>query len=492
MNYRILLLLAGAFYFLNADAQKMPLYKRLYPGDKIELDAFRYTSLKNYKKDGLKLSDFRNKKLLILDFWNKECPPCIGGMPKMQELQAKFENDIQVLLITRDSIEHERMRFLFQKSKILKEIKLPIIMHDTILWDKVFPHTGEPYHVWIDTKGEVLAATNAAAETNERNIRDFLERQVVNVKEVTYNTDRLYPAELEDPTFSLLKLTGKKEENKIIYYSPLQSNRDNNAGVLEKKELISSSRTLIPSLHYSFFMANPPLFYTGKNGFLRDRDGKPKGLRVFQESLEYYIREAYPDLHEKADPILADRYFISSSAKPFYEEMTDTTNQLRRQLQNRYSYESCMENFTREKAQNLLRLDFERCFGLKAVLEKRELKCIVFRVFDKKKFAKMISKDSTSNSEIFSEGDKQTFRNYSFHGLLALFASGNRSTDDPALINEIGFGVDADAKIDLTLNTSTLNLNDRNRKIISRDLEEYGIELVTTYKQFNVLVLYGI
>ncbi len=58
----------------------------------------------NYSKVKTKISDF-NVKPLILYFWAPWCSPCIAGMPKLDSLQKKFSNTVNILLITKDSKE---------------------------------------------------------------------------------------------------------------------------------------------------------------------------------------------------------------------------------------------------------------------------------------------------------------------------------------------------------------------------------------------------
>lgn len=95
-------------------------------------------------------------KLIIFDFWNTTCTSCIEAFPKMEALQAKFKDDIVIILVTRDT--KEKVDALFRKSAEART-KLPIVTNDTVLvkyFNVLFPH-----HAWISKQGRVVAIANA-------------------------------------------------------------------------------------------------------------------------------------------------------------------------------------------------------------------------------------------------------------------------------------------------------------------------------------------
>lgn len=95
-------------------------------------------------------------KLLILDFWNIHCKNCLAAMPKMDSLQQQFKSKLQIVAVTGNSAE--QVNHLFTKID-LKKPSFPFVVGDTIL-SKLFPHEGDPLHVWINEKGTVVAITN--------------------------------------------------------------------------------------------------------------------------------------------------------------------------------------------------------------------------------------------------------------------------------------------------------------------------------------------
>src|SRR6185312_15590115 len=50
----------------------------------------------------LNLYDLK-KKLVLFDFWGIYCSSCIGQMPHLQKLQEEFGNNIQIIIVTKNS-----------------------------------------------------------------------------------------------------------------------------------------------------------------------------------------------------------------------------------------------------------------------------------------------------------------------------------------------------------------------------------------------------
>src|SRR5215510_11038341 len=87
----LLQMLASVILTLQARCQEIKIGEHI---PDIEL-----RKLINYKSDKAKLSDFKGKSI-ILDFWTTYCSNCIFSFPKMDSLQNRFKNDLQIILIT--------------------------------------------------------------------------------------------------------------------------------------------------------------------------------------------------------------------------------------------------------------------------------------------------------------------------------------------------------------------------------------------------------
>lgn len=162
-----ILILFTSCFFANTLIAQTP---ELKIGD-IVPDTITFKGLVNYPVKNPKISDFKGK-LVILDFWSTWCGTCIASMPQMEELQKKFKDRIQVILInswqTKEEIS-ERLR----NWKNFSLGTLPRVDGDTS-WRMLFPHYSLPHHVWIDEEGKVIAVTGSH-NTNIENIRNTLE-----------------------------------------------------------------------------------------------------------------------------------------------------------------------------------------------------------------------------------------------------------------------------------------------------------------------------
>jgi len=45
-----------------------------------------------------------NDKLLLLDFWTTCCGPCIASFPHLEEIQGKYNNELQIIAISDEKV----------------------------------------------------------------------------------------------------------------------------------------------------------------------------------------------------------------------------------------------------------------------------------------------------------------------------------------------------------------------------------------------------
>jgi len=116
-------------------------------------------------------------KYVIIDLWDIHCSGCISGMLKLDSLQHLFPETLKVISVTRNSKKEVEELF----SRIHLDLPgLPMIVSDTALYTYLFPHTGDPLHVWIDTSGVIKYITGGYNTTID-NIQKFMNNQLLHV-----------------------------------------------------------------------------------------------------------------------------------------------------------------------------------------------------------------------------------------------------------------------------------------------------------------------
>jgi len=108
------------------------------------------------------------KKLVLLDYWGTGCSTCIAGFPKLEKLQERYGDRLQIILVNWESPDSTQRFF---KRKKLKIPSLPIVSGVSIL-DSLVPRDFTPWHVWINQQGIVKFITTSSSVTAE-NMENF-------------------------------------------------------------------------------------------------------------------------------------------------------------------------------------------------------------------------------------------------------------------------------------------------------------------------------
>lgn len=119
-------------------------------------------------------SDFRGK-IIILDFWGTSCSNCIDNFPKMEALQRKFGDQIQIFLVNVFETQEDIKKRMGHN--ITKIPNLPSIVNATHLFP-YFPTLSVPYHVWIDKNG-IIQVLGSGLNTYEKKIQDLLNNKPI-------------------------------------------------------------------------------------------------------------------------------------------------------------------------------------------------------------------------------------------------------------------------------------------------------------------------
>ncbi|WP_343564077.1 TlpA disulfide reductase family protein [Sphingobacterium sp.] len=127
----------------------------------------------------ISLNDYKDSKLIILDFWATWCTNCLESFPKLDHLKSTFKKDFDVLLVnckrTRD--DQARIDKMLKKYKDTYQlnVQFPYLIGDTV-FNALFPHRGIPHVVWIGND-RVVKAITYTTELQEDNVRQILAGQ---------------------------------------------------------------------------------------------------------------------------------------------------------------------------------------------------------------------------------------------------------------------------------------------------------------------------
>lgn len=149
-----------------------------------------FQHVKFYKSSAAHLHDFLGK-LIIIHNWASWCMPCIDAFPRLDSLQKKFGDSIQVLLNTTES--DEVIDRVFGKlKKIRSDYHLVNIRIDSIIMEKLYNLNGNLLgggDIFIDGHGYVLGRSE---DLSDKNIRALLHGTKTNSFDKSDDENRLY------------------------------------------------------------------------------------------------------------------------------------------------------------------------------------------------------------------------------------------------------------------------------------------------------------
>ncbi|MFC0773401.1 TlpA family protein disulfide reductase [Terrimonas alba] len=166
--------------------------QRLDIGD--QLPNIQLANVINHSSTTLDLGSI-NKKLIILNFWATTCYACIDEFPRLDSLQRKYGDQIQIIAINPES-KDSILRF-FTRFKKLRIPSIPFVTGDTIM-AKHFPHHGVPYHVWADSTKKINFTT-FGWNANSRAIEQYLLGRKLQLSTIRYSDTMFIETSLKSP-----------------------------------------------------------------------------------------------------------------------------------------------------------------------------------------------------------------------------------------------------------------------------------------------------
>lgn len=362
-------------------------------------------------------------KLIILDFWNIHCAVCISDMPKLDSLQNVFRDKLQLISITANS--GLQVNRLFSRIEVPKP-SFPFVIEDSV-FNLLFPHQGDPLHVWISEDGKVVGITNDF-NTNASNLKEYFSGKM---PMLTRRWD--YGINTEQPLLS-----------------------EANAGILNYASRYSVLFKSMEEITSSNMIRLSDTTIQVTNGTL---------LQLYKVA---YKEELYDSSVNIFDMPVEDRVLLNlKNKKPFIipdneEELGIWT------LKNKYSYESKTESGMSKSSYRLMQEELANYFPYVAAVEKRSIQGYALRRLTPNPSSQIVI-DKKGKSRLTNEKPL----NHLISALNAIFSKNNIYFIDRTGLAE-NFSIYISSK---TKSIGSLN----------NDLKQYG--LVLSAEQFDMSFL---
>jgi thiol-disulfide isomerase/thioredoxin len=410
--------------------------KRLNIGDTLPLISFG-----NFfeSANAVQLNELRGKAV-ILDFWNTGCVACIKSLPKMDSLQQQFGNKIQIILMTNQS--SKQVRNLFSKPKI-KKPHIPIVVDDTMFYKKLFPHDGDPLHVWIDSGGIIRAITDGYNATVSH-IQSFITEGRIELSSRISQIDIGQNSLLEESCSDLKDLVSSYS----LFFSSLNQ-QTIERGLRLVKDETTSKLSKVSAI-------NIPLMTLYSLAFSKELFGVDVNVHNLQLNNRILIKTKNP---------LDIRYATADS-------LLDEWNN-----RNLVSYEASAVPRSRTDLLTIIQQDLNRYTRFSATIEMKKLTCLVLRRTSKEAKFKTINQNATPYS---AYRDSYSIINKSLQTSLVPDLIISNQTGKMPIVDETGFN----EPVDMQLNCRLSDL-----KRLREELRKYDLDLMPADRTIKMLVI---
>jgi thiol-disulfide isomerase/thioredoxin len=456
MKYSILLL---STFFLHPYLFSQTSYlksKEIKVGNKMPDIALG--TVMNNKTGKTRFSEFEGK-LVILDFWHTSCSSCLAGFPKMEMLQKKFGDKIQVFLVNPYETEKQIKNKL--NSPVLKKYRLPsslpIITNAKKLFNFFPGKSGIGYQIWIDSK-RIVRLRGFEYNAYEEKIRELLQN------------DRIEFIKDEDVFQKEVPLitTVVKKDIPILQYSSMvlkfsdEIGAPSNTNIVENK--IDSFTKTIRNTYANSTILNLYIYSTKK--YLDD----PKVMFGRRTILLVNDTSQYSDEQGWYGGVQTDRTIRKS----------------------RFSYEQIVPiSFSKNLQSKYMLEDLNRFFsvftGVEGKIEKRKINC--YLLIRTSKEDKIKTQGLKSRIEYLNNNgnDSCSIINYNFVGFevrnilrtMAIFAG---LTNNDILIDETGYTGHVDLMLPAASHAENINQ-------FRKTLQQYGLDIIKGEREISMLVL---
>lgn len=169
----LLLLILGILFMACSSEKKQPETSDTQPAGMTDADYVEQASFVNMRGDTVSTADLEGKVVLI-DFWETWCKPCLAIFPTMQKLLEEYPDDFAVLAVNpgfADSKEDAR-QFISQH-----DYGFTFVQDSNNLSEKLGIQS-IPYKVFLDAKGSYIKSSlgSYGAEKDYRELKSIIEK----------------------------------------------------------------------------------------------------------------------------------------------------------------------------------------------------------------------------------------------------------------------------------------------------------------------------
>lgn len=143
-----------------------------------ETITFRDFKVYNKKGEAVKLSDYKGKKGIVINFWASWCPPCKAEMPYFNEATKKYKDkDVEILMIniTDGMRETEAKALDYIESK---GYNMNVMFDKDLSAASAYEVEALPRTIFIDKEGNIINNYTGliSEEILDNNIKNIIEQ----------------------------------------------------------------------------------------------------------------------------------------------------------------------------------------------------------------------------------------------------------------------------------------------------------------------------
>ncbi len=388
----------------------------------------------NHTSSSLDLSQYKGK-LIILDFWASWCAPCLQMMPKSNDLQEKYKDQLQIIPVTYESKEKALQSIQrIEKAKSV-DLDLPFVVNEKVL-HALFPHQALPHYVWISPEGKFLGYTALDGMTEE-NILEAFETNSSSLISTTKPV--LAPFEVSEP-FSLSDAPELK--GRLISQFSMYSHIPGLPSTINFQYLKSEGRIVA----YNSALVNMYLFAYGRK--IKDPIGHNRMI-----------------IESKDKVLLVNE----GEAEPWDDWRADNT----------YNYERVIPLDKVDQANDIFIQDLDEIFDQYEVfVEPREIDVYALRIIDQTKAERLsdtLSSKSSAEVGVYGFRVSDKAMGYLTYYLGRFFGSAH-----PPVIDQTNYKENISLQLDADMNKL---------ESVNSALANYGLSLVKDKATLTVLVI---